>query len=173
MCYWITDKSPTIQDNRPNTSITLNNQLLYDNGNIYLVPRNTCTDNYTIPLGINKTKYDVRPSHLHDIACYYHQVIKVNLPLEIIYNDYCYIIDNKVVCRDIPKENLEVVNVTFNQCNDFLLKGMIGIPNIPKWKDKLYRLAVNLNIGWIFTGKYKIDLDLIYNNKLYTYKYNI
>ena len=169
MCYWITDKSPTIQDDVPNKVLTLNNQLLMDKGNIYLVPRNTSTDNYTIPLGINKSKWDVRPAHLHDIGCYYHQVIKVRLPLEIIYNDYCYLIDNRIICRDIPKENLEVVDISFKECNDLLLKGMVGINNIPKLIDKIYRLAVNLNLGWLFTGKSKIDLDLIYNNKLYTY----
>ena len=169
MCYWITDKSPTIQDNNPNKIITLENQLFMDRGEIYLVPRNTCSDNYSMPLCINKSKWDVRPSHLHDIGCYYHQVIKVKLPLEIIYNNYCYLINNRIICRDIPKENLEVIDVTFNECNDLLFKGMMGINSIPKWADKLYRLGVNLNINWLFTGKKKIDLDNIYIYKLYTY----
>ena len=169
MCYWITDRSPTIQDLIPNKALTIENQLLMDKGNIYLVPRNTSTDNYSIPLGINKSKYDVRPSHLHDIGCYYHQIIKVNLPIEIIYRDYCYLIKNRIICRDIPKECLEVVDISFKECNDLLLKGMVGINNIPRWADYLYRFAVNLNINWLFTGKKKIDLDNIYNNKLYTY----
>lgn len=169
MCYWITDRSPTIQDLIPNKVLTIENQLLMDKGNIYLVPRNTSTDNYSIPLGINKSKYDVRPSHLHDIGCYYHQIIKVNLPLEIIYRDYCYLIENRIICRDIPKECLEVVDISFKDCNDLLLKGMGAICNIPRWADYLYRFAVNFNINWLFTGKKKIDLDLIYNNKLYTY----
>lgn len=169
MCYWITDKSPTIQDNKPNKNITIENQLFNNKGTIYLVPRNTGTDNYTMPLCINKSKYDVRPSHLHDIACYYHQVIVVDLPLEIIYKDYCYLINNRIICRDIPKENLKVVDVTFNECNDLLFDGMNAIHNIPKWIDKLYRLGVNLNIGWLWSGKKNIDLDNIYNNILYTY----
>lgn len=170
MCYWITDKSPLLQDNKYNKVITIDNQIFDDRGTLYLVPRNTCTDNYTIPFGINKEKYDVRPSHLHDIGCYYHQVIKVNLPLEVLYKDYCYLDKNdRVICRDIPIKYLEVVDVSFNECNDLLLKAMEGIINIPKNKAKLYRLAVNFNIGWIFTGKDKIDLSLLYNNKLYTY----
>ena len=169
MCYWITDKSPTIQDNDPNKVDTINNQLFNLKGKIYLVPRNTVTDNYTIPLGINKDKWDVRPAHLHDIGCYYHQVILVDLPLEVIYNDYCYLIDNRIICRDIPKENLKVVDVTFKECNDLLFEGMRGLRSIPKWVAALYRLGVNLNLNWLFTGKKKIDLSNIYNNKLYTY----
>lgn len=169
MCYWITDKSLIVQDNIPNKVITVNNQLLNDKGTIYLVPRNTCTDNYSIPFDINKEKYDVRPSHLHDIGCYYHQVIKVNLPIEVIYNEYCYLLDNNIVCKDIPTEYLEVVDVSFKECNDLLFKGMGAIYNIPRAKAFLYRLAVNFNINWLRTGKKKIDLSTIYNNKLYTY----
>lgn len=169
MCYWITDKSPTIQDLYPNKIITEENQLLNDKGTIYLVPRKTCSDNYTMPLCINKSKYDVRPAHLHDIGCYYHQVIVVDLPLEIIYRDYCYLKDNKVICKDIPIEYLKVVDIGFHECNNLLSKGMKGACNIPEWARKLYRLGVNLNVGWLRTGKKKIDINNIYNNKLYTY----
>lgn len=169
MGYWITDKGGVIQGNRPNVVITETNQLFNDNGTVYLIPRNTCTDNYSIPLGINKSKYDSRPSHLHDIGCYYHQVIVVDIPLELIYRDYIYLEDNRARCKDIPKEYLKVIPVTFNECNDLLLKGMDSISNIPKFKCKLYRLAVNFNINWLNTGKYNIDLDSIYNNKLLTY----
>ena len=83
MCYWITNKGGTEQDYVPNKVVTETNQLFYNKGKLYLVPRNTVTDNYTIPLGINKSKWDTRPSHLHDIGCKYHQVILVDLPLEV------------------------------------------------------------------------------------------
>ena len=103
MCYWITDKGGTIQANTPNKVITETNQLFYHKGTLYLIPRNTVTDNYTIPLGINKSKWDARPSHLHDIGCRYHQVIVVELPLQILYSDYIDIVNNRCICRDIPK----------------------------------------------------------------------
>ena len=38
--YWITDKSPTIQDNIPNKVITINNQLLKDNDIIFIIFKN-------------------------------------------------------------------------------------------------------------------------------------
>ena len=53
MGYWITDKTGVIQDDFNNRIITEHNQLYNDNGTIYLVPRNTVSDNYTIPLGFN------------------------------------------------------------------------------------------------------------------------
>ena len=87
---WLTSKGSVVQHDLPNKVVTTTNQLLYSNGVVYLIPRGTVTDNYSIPLGINKSKYDVRPSHLHDIGCYYHKVLVVDLPLYKIdkYIDY-------------------------------------------------------------------------------------
>ena len=89
---WLTSKGSVVQHDLPNKVVTTTNQLLYSNGVVYLIPRGTVTDNYSIPLGINKSKYDVRPSHLHDIGCYYHKVLVVDLPLYKIdkYIDYKY-----------------------------------------------------------------------------------
>ena len=76
---WLTSKSCIIQS-EIGEFVTTHNQLYEDkDGTIYLVPRFTQTDGYTIPLGINRTKYDIRPSTLHDIGCKYHQLIKVNI----------------------------------------------------------------------------------------------
>lgn len=168
MGYWITDKTGVIQDDFNNRIITEHNQLYNDNGTIYLVPRNTVSDNYTIPLGFNKTKYDVRPSHLHDIPCKYHKAIVVDLPLDIIYRDYIVITNNKVICKDIPKEYLKLVDMSFNEANDLLYKAMDSICNIPKFICKLYRFGVNFNLFWILEGKNKINLNNIYKYKLYT-----
>lgn len=166
---WITSKVPTIHSNRPNRVITLTNQVLYYDGTLYLVPRKTETDNYSIPFNINKNKWDERPSHLHDIGCRYHQVIIIDLPLEILYTNYIEIDkDNNIICKDIPIEYLKVIDIDFNTCNDLLYKGMEVISNIPKYVTKLYRLAVNFNINWLNTGKNKIDINNIYVNKLYT-----
>lgn len=166
---WITDIGGTVQTNIPNRVATETNQLFYNKGILYLIPRNTVSDNYTIPLGINKSKWDARPSHLHDIGCKYHQVIIVDLPLEIVYTNYIEIdMDNNIICKDIPIEYLKVIDVDFNTCNDLLLYGMKATSSIPKYICKAYRLGVNFNINWLFTGKDKIDLDNIYTNKLYT-----
>lgn len=168
MGRWLTNKTPTIQSDIPNKHLTLCNQLYLDNGVVYLIPRNTLTDNYTIPFGINKDKYDVRPSHLHDIACKYHKVIVVNLPLELIIDNYLVIHKGKVICKDIPKENLKVIKVTFKECNKLLYNCMIDTNTIPKYICKLYYIGVNFNINYIFTGKDNIDLDNLYSNILST-----
>ena len=170
MNTWITDKSPIIQGDKPNTYLTLCNQLLYDNGTTYLIPRNTLTDNYTMPLGIDKDKRDIRPSHLHDIGCKYHQVIIVDLPLQTIKDKYIYtnFISNRIYCRDIPIKYLKVIDINFNDCNNLLYKGMIATNNIPNSICKLYRFGVNFNIGWLFTGKDNIDLNNLYNSILST-----
>ena len=120
---WLTSKGSVVQHDLPNKVVTTTNQLLYSNGVVYIIPRGTVTDNYSIPLGINKSKYDVRPSHLHDIGCYYHKVLVVDLPLYKIdkYIDYK---DGIKICMDIPIEYIKIIPVRFNQCNNLLYDGM-------------------------------------------------
>lgn len=169
MCGWITDKGGTVQDYTPNKVITETNQVILIKGKLYLVPRNTVTDDYTTPFGINKSKWDTRPSHLHDIGCKYHQVIEIDLPLEVLFNEYIYLDkNNKAICKDIPIEYLKVVDISFDECNNLLYEGMNAISSIPNYVCKAYRLGVNFNINWLFTGKNKIDLNTIYKFRLYT-----
>lgn len=164
---WITTPSPIEQLGNGRIKID-NNQLLYSNGVLYLIPRNTCSDGYSIPLNIKRTYYDIRPALLHDIGCYYHKVIIVDIPLYKLdkYLEYSIGI---VICKDIPKEYLKVVDIGFNKCNDLLYEGMVGVSNIPLLKDKLYRLAVNFNLNWLFTGKQDISMEDIYTSNLFTY----
>ena len=164
---WLTDKSPVIQSNIPNKIETLNNQVYYYDGNAYLVPRGLITDNYTIPLGINKSKWDSRPAHLHDIGCKFHQLILIDIPLYRLTEKYLRYIDGRLICDDIPIENLKVIPITFNKVNNLLRCGMedCGIPN---WVCSIYRLGVNFNINWLFTGREKINLSSIYKDKLIT-----
>ena len=164
---WLTSKGDIEQDLNPNRFITKTNQLLYCNGTTYLIPRNTITDGYTIPFGINKTKWDIRPASLHDIGCRYHSVIIVDLPLNEIYEKFLELDDTKTICKDIPKEYLRIKSLTFNQVNDLLLYGMDCLKSIPKFITELYRTAVNLNLKYPF-NKYKLDITILYNNKLYT-----
>jgi len=164
---WLTDKSPILQSNKPNKIETLQNQIYYYNGNAYLIPRGLVADGYTIPLGIDKTKRDIRPSNLHDIGCKYHELILINLPLYTITDRYIRYIEGKVICDDIPTQYLKVIPVKFNECNNLLYRAMDDL-GIPKRICKLYRLAVNFNLNWLLTGKTHINLDNIYNHKLYT-----
>lgn len=167
MGKWLTDKSPTIQSDIPSKHITLCNQLYMLDDKVYLIPRKTLTDNYTIPFGINKDKYDSRPSHLHDIGCKYHKVILVDLPLKKIKR-YLYTINDKVLCLDIPIEYLKVIDITFKECNKLFYNSMKDTNSIPKYKCRLYYIGVNFNINYIFTGKDDIILDNIYSDILYT-----
>ena len=168
---WLTDKSPILQSDIPNKIETLYNQIYYHKGNAHLIPRGLISDNYTIPLGINKSKWDARAAHLHDIACKYHQVILVNLSLPTIVDDYLedIVIDDKdiTVCKDIPIEYLSVVNINFKDTNDLLKAAMIS-SEIPNKYCKLYRFAVNFNLNWLFTGKEPLNLNTLYRDKILT-----
>jgi hypothetical protein len=168
---WLTDKSPILQSDIPNKIETLHNQIYYHKGNAYLIPRGLVSDNYTIPLGINKSKWDVRASHLHDIACKYHQVILINLSLPTIIDNYLedITIDDKdiTICKDIPKEYLSTMEVSFNKANNLLKDAMVS-SGIPTRYCKLYRFAVNFNLNWLFTGKDKIDLNKLYKDNIIT-----
>lgn len=168
---WITDKSPILQSNIPNKVETLNNQVYYNNGNAYLIPRGLISDNYTIPLGINKSKLDVRPSHLHDIACKYHQLILIDLPIRYMEKNFLEDIEidgnDITICRDIPIECLKTIKVDFNTANN-LLKEAMEDANIPKKYCRLYRFAVNFNLNWLFTGKDNINLDKLYRDNIIT-----
>lgn len=170
MGQWITSKGSVTESNIPNRVITNTNQIYKDDdGTIYLVPRNTFTDNYTIPFGINKSKYDTRPSHLHDIGCYYHQVIKVNLPEYILRQDYLYLdSNNNIICRDIPIEYLVIEDISFNEVNNLFYRAMKSLISIPKSTDILFRIGVNFNINWLLTGIDTIDINNIYKYKLIT-----
>lgn len=164
---WLTDKSPILQSNIPNKIETLYNQIYYIDGNAYLVPRGLVTDNYTIPFGINKSKWDARPSHLHDIGCKFHQLILIDIPLHTLMDKYTKDINDTTIAIDIPIDKLKVVPVSFNRCNDLLSFSMVDA-NIPKNVCKLYRLAVNFNLNWLFTGKDKIDLNKLYKSNIIT-----
>ena len=164
---WLTSKSCIIQS-EIGEFVTTHNQLYEDkDGTIYLVPRFTQTDGYTIPLGINRTKYDIRPSTLHDIGCKYNQLIKVNINKEILIQEYFYRIKDKVLCRDIPIDKLEVINIKFNKLNNIFYNSMVDL-DIPKYKAIEYRIGVEFNIGYIFTKNNKLDINKIYSNKLDT-----
>lgn len=135
---------------------TLDNQLFKDNdGNIYLTPRNTLTDGYTIPaifhfIAGGMFKHDVRACIQHDFECYYRQVLKVNLSVFELRKSRLLKYENDMwICEDIPIEFLTVTETTFEETNSRFRRMLGCLPNIPKWQKCLIGNAVNLNIGWL------------------------
>lgn len=174
---FLTYYSKMTQTPKPNIWATLHNQLFKDNDEaIYLVPRYFLTDSYTIPdwlawLGGGKMKWDNRPAIGHDFDCKFHQCIKVLLTenelrkkgylrhhTKVIGDEYIII----PVCDDIPIEFLSIEPVTFNQANSKFKRMLKATNNIKNWRINLMRFAVNFNIGWLKSGKEKIDLNRVY-----------
>lgn len=169
---WLTDHSRLEQTEENGIWKTLDNQLFEDeDGTIYLAPRKTLTDGYTIPnwlawLGGSKMEWDTRCSTQHDLECKYAQVIKVNLSeWQLRRMKILRIHKDKTICENIPIEHLEVAKTTFKQTNDRFKRMMITSYNIPKWRVNLMRFAVNFNFGW-HSSKKNINLNKIYKEEL-------
>lgn len=173
MGRWLTDNSRLIKSARPNRWILLDNELYQDDdGAIYLAPRNYDTDNYSIPDWIaffagNKSKWDVRPAHIHDFGCQFKQLLRVKineaslrkLRLLRVHKD-------KLVCEDIPTKYLCLVPVTKWEIDCMFKRMMKATKTIPAKVCNTYRAGVFCNIGWL-TKKKAFDL-----NKIYTMEQN-
>ena len=136
-----------------------------DDGSIYLVWRGFQTDNFT---WINSSDWDTRCSHGHDVGCKYHQVVKVKLnEHQLRRTRYLYVKHNKILCRDLPYQFLEVKDVSGNWINNLFYRMLrdADCPKTPKHIQVLYRCGVALNVGWFTTGKTSIDLKQIYNEE--------
>lgn len=165
---WITGKSHIEQSSTPDIYEVDSNELYYDSitKEIYLAPTGLRTDNYTMPLGMSKTKYDVRPSHIHDIGCRYHKVILVKLNInELIKKDYLYLDKEDILCRDIPIQYLELKDIDGRFINDLFYRMMLDA-NIPKSIAIRNRVGVSFNLGWFFTKNNKLTLEEIYKREI-------
>lgn len=168
---WLTSKSRLEQADEPNKWLMIDNELYYDDdGSVYLTPRNYITDNYTVPdwivwLAGGRGKYDVRPSHLHDFICQYHQAIRVKLnEYGLRKLRYLRSKNDKIVCDDIPVRFLELVPFTKWEADCLFKRAMISTNTIPTGKCNLFRGGVFFNIGWL--GKHKsYDLSKIYERQ--------
>ena len=169
---WLTDKSRLEQTDKKGLWLTIDNQLFKDkNGKIYLAPRQTLTDGYTIPnwltwLGGSKMQWDTRCSTQHDLECKYAQVICVKLTESQLRKlKYLRVHNNKLVCDNIPLKFLKIEKTTFKETNDRFKRMMIIAHNIPMWRVHLMRFAVNFNFGW-HSSKQGIKLNKIYKEAL-------
>ena len=165
---WITDNSRLEKLSEANKWLMVDNELFQDeDGSIYLTPRNYETDNYTIPdwvawLGGNKSKWDIRPSHIHDFGCQYHQLIRVKLNETGLRRlRYLRVNKNKLICEDIPTKFLELIPVTKWEIDCLFKRAMKATGTIPAHIYNLYRGGVFFNFGWL--GNHPpFDLSKIY-----------
>lgn len=165
---WLTDNSRLEKLPEANEWLLVDNELFQDeDGSIYLVPRNYKTDNFTIPdwvawLGGNKSKWDVRPSHLHDFGCQYHQLIRVRISEQTLRKlRYLHVHKDKLVCEDIPVKFLEIIPVTKWEIDCMFKRCMKATKTIPAYIYNLYRGGVFFNFGWL--GNHPpFDLSKIY-----------
>lgn len=174
---FLTSNAEISQSDEKGLFYTAHNQLYKDDDVIYIVPRYMKTDGYTIPnwltwLGGGKTEWDMRPSIQHDFDCRYHQTVVVNLTEdELRKRGYLRHHEKKIgdetflinVCEDIPICFLAVKDVAFKGVNDKFKRCLKAI-DLKKWRVNMMRFAVNFNVGWIYSGKEKIDLYKFYKD---------
>ncbi len=137
----------------------LDNELYKDDdGSIYLAWRGFETDNFT---WINSGDWDTRCSHLHDVGCKYHQMVKVKLnEHQLKMLRLLKVKGSKIVCENIPTKFLHVVDVSGHWINNLFYRMLrdADCPKTPKTIQLLYRTGVAFNFGWFKSGKEKIDL---------------
>ncbi len=144
----------------------------YDDGILELTPRYLLTDNYTFPKTLalltgDRSEYDVRPAHSHDLKCLTHRRIIIkktrNELIEMgLLRQHKHPIKGWIwVCDDIPIEFLEVEKVTKWETDCQFKEMIIATNNIKKWRANMYRAGVFCNVGWIWHDK-EIDLKAIY-----------
>ena len=168
---WLTDKSRLEQSNEPNDWFLLDNELYKDeDGAIYLVPRNYKTDNYTVPdwvawLAGSKAKWDVRPSHIHDFGCQFHQLIRITLTEQQLRQmRFLRTHHDKIICENLPIKFLEIIPVTKWEIDCLFKRAMKATKVIPAKVYNLFRGGVFFNFGWL--GNHPpFDLSKIYTKE--------
>ncbi len=178
MGKFLTAEARTRQINERKKWVTLDNLLYeYDDGVVELTPRLLETDNYTFPKILalitgDKSEYDVRPSHPHDLKCRYHKRIIVTLSSQELI-DLGYLREHYdpvlhevyFVCDDIPAEYLSIETVTKWDCDCQFKEMILATGNVKKWRAGMYRSGVFFNASWLWTGK-ELDLNKVYGGIL-------
>ncbi len=160
--------SPAISEQLPQRGLyrlCVNELYQDDDGAIYLAWRNFKTDQFT---WINSSDWDTRCAHGHDVGCKYHQVVRVKLTeLQLYGLGYLYEENGRTVCKDIPADYLEVVNVGGHWINNLFYRMLksANCPKTPMYVQIGYRIGVAFNVGWFKSGKVKIDLNRLYDRE--------
>ena len=151
MAKFITSTPYMKQLSKPGKFKLCNNELLLDdNGSILLCWRGFITDNYT---WIKNARWDIRCSHFHDVGCSYHQVVKVKLTEQELWDmNFLVKVNNEVYCKDIPLYYLQIHNISKKWINDLFYRAMKAAdnPTIPAIIRVLYRCGVAFNFMWYF-----------------------
>lgn len=150
----------------------IDNELYFtNNGKIIITPRYLWTDGYTIPslfmpfVG-DKNKYDVRPAHAHDLACRFHQLIYVTIPIhELKSKDLLRIHNDMWICEDIPEKYLVITKIKKTEADD-LLKEMMEAANISDYICNVFRFAVRFNFNWYKNGKEPLENFSLFNEDI-------
>jgi len=168
MGKFLTAKSRLGQTNIEGIWYTQDNQLYKDDdGVIYLAPRHTLTDGYTIPeiftsIVGGKLKHDVRCSTQHDFECYYHKVLRLKITeFQLRRLRLLHFQNNMWICENIPVELLDIKDTTFKETNKRFVRMLRSINNISGFTAWLIGQAVNFNVGWLREPK-KLHLDRLY-----------
>ena len=166
MGKFLTDSAVTKQINKKGMYKVLGNELYKDDdGTIYYVWRNFQSDNFT---WINSSDWDIRCSHGHDVGCKYHEVVVVKLTEEQLRRcRYLVVKNDEVICLDLPPKFLEVRKVSKCFINNlfYRMRKSADCPKTPKHVQLGYRAGVALNLGWLWSGKIKIDLNRLYDEE--------
>lgn len=166
MGEFLTTSASTKQTKKKGMYKLLGNELYKDDdGLIYLAWRNFQTDNFT---WINSSDWDIRCSHIHDVGCKYHQVVVVKLTEQQLRRlRILHVKNNEIICNDIPGKYLEVRKVSKMFINNLFYRMLrdADCPKTPKHVQLAYRAGVTLNLGWLWSGKIKVDLDRLYDEE--------
>lgn len=166
MGKFLTTASRTEQVPQKGVYKLIDNELYKDDDeSINLHWRNFRTDNYTY---IKKGDWDIRCAHGHDIACKYHQIVKVIFSeKELKEKGFLHEYKGLMICEDIPPCFLRIEDITGHETNNLLYRMMrdADCPKTPKFYQYIYRAGVSFNLNWFFTGKQKIEIGNLYNDE--------
>ena len=177
MCKFLTGPARIEQTEKRRTWKLLDNEVFRSNdGTLYLAPRNMLTDNYTIPMWMSwlagsPVDFDTRCSHVHDLCCYLHEALTINLTeKELRDKGYLRYSDKKKmwVCEDVPPEYLKTEKISKLKANDLLYECMEA-SNVPSINRFIIRIGVIFNLGWFFDILFNriifLDLEEVYSEE--------
>ena len=147
-----------------------------DDGKIYLAPRTMYSDFYTIPswtavIAGSPVDYDARASFVHDILCYCHESLLINLTEEELKEKGYLRYSEKVgmwVCEDVPPEYLAKEKISKCKANNILYECMRAAgENLLSCI--IVRLGTSMNLRWQlnewFDNVLELDFTRIYDEE--------